>query len=244
MKAPVSVTTLTMALGVALMGLGLMGPADVYADEIKIVNARQYFDAVPDRTAGNQRYVITFAEAGVLNYRGGVSGLNATAPKNVDGQRKLDVHGSAAQSYSTYLANQRAMHVSVIDSALGRALTPKHFYSITMNGMAADLSAAEAAKVATVPGVKSVRLAGTQQLATYRGPKFIGADTIWSGANTPTHIGATGRGIVVGDLDGGTNSAHPSFADDANCGFRAVAPKLVAVDCSGAMRGDSSVQSM
>lgn len=233
MKISVPVMTLTRALGVALMALGFVRPADVYAGEIKIVNAKQNIDAaVSGQMAGKQRYIITFSEAGVLNYAGAVAGLDSTAPKHADGQRKFDVHTSAAQSYAAYLADQRATHVDAINSALHRVLSPTHFYSITTNGMAADLGTAEATTVATVPGVKSVRLAGTQQLATYRGPKFIGADTIWSGADTPTHVGTTGKGIVVGDLDGGSSSAHPSFADDASCGFRAIAPKLVAVDCS------------
>jgi subtilisin family serine protease len=233
MKVSISVTTLTKALGVALTGLGLMGPVDIYAAEIKIIDAKHNIVvAAPGQATGNQRYIVTFNEAGILNYDGGVSGLNSTAPRNIAGQRKLDAHTAAAQNYAAYLADHRATHVDAINSALHRVLSPTHVFAVTRNGIAVDLSADEASTVATVPGVKSVRVAGTQQLTTYRGPKFIGADKIWSGADTPTHVGTTGQGIVAGDLDGGSNSAHPSFADDANCGFRAVAPKLVAVDCS------------
>jgi subtilisin family serine protease len=232
MKVSISVATIVKALDVALMGMGLVA-SDVYAAEIKIVNARQDIDvSVSDQAKGNQRYIVTFAEAGVLNYDGVVAGLVSTAPKVVAGQRKLETHTPAAQNYAAYLADQRATHIDAINNALKRVLSPTHFYSITLNGVAVDLSAAEAATVANIPGVKSVRLAGEQYLATYRGPTFIGANTIWSGANTPTHVGTSGKGIVVGDLDGGNNSAHPSFADDATCGFRAAAPKLVAVDCS------------
>jgi subtilisin family serine protease len=46
-----------------------------------------------------------------------------------------------------------------------------------------------------------------------------------------------GEGVIVGDLDGGTNSTHPSFANDATCGFDATHPKLKAVDCSTSSGG-------
>lgn len=38
--------------------------------------------------------------------------------------------------------------------------------------------------------------------------------------------------MVIGVLDGGANSDHPSFANDPNCGFSAMLPKQIsAVDC-------------
>src|SRR5690606_4767816 len=177
-------------------------------------------------------YIITFEEAGLLNYGGAVSGIQATAPA-ATGDRKLDVHSPAAQAYQSYLASQRAAHVSDIEFALGRNLAVTHHYAITLNGISAHLSAAEADRVAAIPGVKSLRPAGVEHLDTYRGPTYIGADTIWDGTSTPTSVGQDGRGIVIGVLDSGTNSTHPSFANDAACGLSESLPKLKAVhDCS------------
>ena len=233
MKIPVSAMTLALALGAALATAGFFYAGSADAGAVRIISAAQDFSVpLPAPATGNQRYIITFNEIGVLHYDSGVKGMKSTAPKNIDGQRKLDMHTVAAQSYSVYLADQRATHIHAINSALSRTVAATHIYAITVNGMAADLSPAEAATVATLDGVKSVRLAGEQQLATYRGPKFIGADKIWSGVATPTLVGSNGKGIIVGDIDAGTNSGHPSFADDASCGFRALAPKLVAADCS------------
>ncbi len=184
------------------------------------------------QTSGSQSYIIKFTEAGLLNYAGDVSGLQATAPQHDSAQRKLDVASPAAHAYGAYLAAQRSQHVSAIERALGRGVTATHTYAVTLNGIAAELTSAEAASVAGVPGVKSVKPAGVEYQVTYRGPKFIGADKIWDGTDTPTHVGTKGQGILVGDLDGGTNSGSPSFANDPACGFRASAPKLLAVDCS------------
>lgn len=235
MGKSVRLVTLTSAIGFALIGAGFQSPTNAHAAGSRAnlsAQAAQLSSAA--QTTGVQPYIIRFSEAGLLNYNGGVNDIQSTAPLATDGHRKLDVHTAAAKAYSTYIANQRAAHIASINGALGRTLNVTHHYGITANGIAASLSAAEAAIVATVPGVKSVRVAGEQYLVTYRGPKFIGADKIWDGTATPAGpAGATkGQGILVGDLDGGTNSGSPSFANDPSCGFHASAPKLVAVDCS------------
>ena len=189
------------------------------------------------QAVGSETYIVKFTEDGVLYYQGNVQGLAATGHAPDTRAQKLDVHSAAAEAYGNYLATQRATHVAAIESSLGRALNVTHNYSITLNGIAADMTADEAARIATVPGVAEVRRAGFEKLATFRGPKFIGADKIWDGTDTPGNVGTRGEGVVVGDLDGGTNSDHPSFANDGTCGFSGAAPKLVAVDCSTSSGG-------
>ena len=233
MGKSVPVVTLASAIGFALLGAGFQSSASAHS--FSKVDATT--GSVAAQTAGSQTYIVTFAEDGLLHYAGGVGGLQATAPAKAAGQRKLDVHSAAAQAYANYLGMQRATHVAAVEGVLGRPLAVTHSYAILSNGIAADLSAAEAARVAAVPGVKSVRAAGVEQLVTYRGPTFIGADKIWDGTATPTHTGTKGQGVLVGDLDGGTNSDHPSFANDPTCGFDANSPKLVAVDCSQSTAG-------
>jgi len=224
MFRPIRFVSLTAAIGVALGG-GLLS-ADALAASAQTVSAPVQLTSAQ----GAGSYIITFTEEGLLHNRGGGT-FQATAP-DATHQRKLDVHSAAAVAYADHLKSQRDAHLAVIKSALGRNLAASHVYSITRNGMSANLTAAEAAKIAALPGVKSVRPAGIQQQVIYRGPKFIGADTIWNGANTPGNIGTKGEGIVFGDLDGGTSSSNPLFANDPVCGFRASKPKLIAVDCS------------
>lgn len=233
MGKSVSFITLASAIGFALLGAGLQSSAN--ARTANLQGSAPVDLSQSGSATGIQSYIITFAEEGVLNYKGGVSGMQSTAPLTTDGSRKLDVNTHAARTYTAYLAGQRASHVQAIDSALNRAVSATHSYAVTVNGIAANLSASEAAKVAVLPGVASVRLAGEQYLDTHRSAAFIGADKIWDGSATPSHsaAGATkGKGILVADLDGGTNSGHPSFANDPACGFRASQPKLIAADCS------------
>jgi len=219
--------TLSSAVGLALVGVGLQSSV--------VAHATDGAGAVQS-SAAKEAYIITFAEEGMVSFKGGVAGLRATAPA-ATGKRKLDIHSAAATSYESYLASQRAQYRAAIESTLGHALNVTHSYSITLNGIAADLSADEAARIRGLSGIKSVEPAGVEHLVTYRGPKFIGADTIWDGSNTPDHVGTKGQGIIVGDLDGGTNSDHPSFADDPACGFGPSNHKLKAVDCSASSGG-------
>ncbi|HET6546647.1 MAG TPA: S8 family serine peptidase, partial [Rhodanobacteraceae bacterium] len=181
-------------------------------------------------------YIVRFVEPGLLHYDGGVTGLAATAPDRV-GSRKLDVHTPASIAYSRYLDGKRAEHIAAIQQLVGGSLAISHSYAILMNGVAVELTAADAARVAGLPGIKSVEPEKYQHLTTYRGPTFIGADKIWDGTATPSGVGTRGEGIIVGDLDTGANSTHPSFANDPACGFSAGNPKLIAVDCSSSAGG-------
>jgi subtilisin family serine protease len=174
-------------------------------------------------------YIVRFAEAGVMHYGGGVGALAATAPAGAS--RKVDTHNAPSRAYERYLLDQRARHVDDIERSLGRALAVSHRYAVTMNGIAATMSAEEAARVARLPGVASVRAARVMEPQTFRGPEFVHADAIWSGASSP--LATRGDGIVVGVVDSGSYAAHPSFADDPTCGFGGDRHKLLStVDCT------------
>lgn len=181
-------------------------------------------------------YIVTFEEPGLLHYTGGVQGLSATAPKAL-GSRKLDAQSSASRAYESYLDAQRAAHVTEIENRIGRPLDVTHTYGVIRNGIAAKMSPEEAAKIASAPGVVSVRPVKIYTPDTFRGPKFIGANTIWDGSNVPGGVGNRGEGIKVGVIDTGTNSAHPSFANDETCGFSTSNPKLHAFDCNQSASG-------
>lgn len=189
------------------------------------------------RADGRRTYLIRFAEEGLLHYRGGVAGLAATASAR---SAKLDVHAPDARAYADHLAARREAHLQAMQAALGRAPEITHHYAITQNGVGAELDADEAARVAQLPGVLAVRPAGYEQPATMRGPAFIGADAIWNGTASPSGVATRGQGVVIGVLDTGTNRTHPSFADDAACGFDADHPKLRAVDCTRSDGGQCS----
>lgn len=225
MRSSLRITTLVAAIAVALSAAG--APAAAPASSL---------DASPATLATApsvaQTFIIRFDEPGLLHYSGGTQGIPATAIETTR-PRKLDARSMAAQAYQAYLGQRRSVHLVAIVQALGRNLAVSHSYAITMNGVAATLLPDEAVRVARVPGVASVRASRAFVLDTYRGPEFIGADAVWNGSAVPGGIANRGEGVVVGDIDTGINSVHPSFADDATCGFDATNHKLLsAVDCT------------
>jgi len=219
------ITTLASAIGIALISANVSLPAQAAS-----ANTAKATTTIPSNT--RESYIIRFAEAGLVHYAGGTQGIQATAPTATH-QRKLDVHSTAAQAYSAYLQTQREAHLQAIAASIGRNLDVTHSYLVTMNGVAAEMTLAEASKIARLPGVAGVKRAGEQHLNTYHGPVFIGADKIWDGTSVPGNTPNRGQGVVVGVIDTGANSTHPSFADDPTCGvFNSGNHKLLsAVDC-------------
>lgn len=222
---------LASAVSIALLGIGFSSP--VSSTQLS-VSAEAEEGAAGISSVG--RYIITFEEAGLLHYNGDLQGFEATAPKSA-GTRKLDVQSLASRKYADELAARRDMHVAEIESRLLRKLEIVHTYAITKNGISAALSPAEVAEVAAMPGVLSVKPVREYSPDTFRGPKFIGADAIWTGTGVPNGTGTKGQGIKIGIIDTGTNTTHPSFANDPACGFSAASPKLFAFDCNTSSAG-------
>ena len=221
--------TLASAVSLALIGGVVTMPAhDALAAGAsdKVANSAENQRVLAERKV----YMIRFAEAGLMHYTGGVNSIAATAPSG--SSRKLDVKSASAVAYLGYLDEQRAQHISAINAAIGRTISVPHAYAVTINGIASELSLAEAIKVKALAGVVSVKAAGEYHTNTFRGPEFIGADKIWDGTAVPGGVGTRGQGVVVGVIDTGSFAAHPSFANDATCGFSGANPKLISTaDC-------------
>ncbi len=179
-----------------------------------------------------ESYIVKFNEPGLLYYNGGVSGIRATAPE-ANGQRKLDASSAAAIQYRDHLKSVRAGYMNAILGAIGRVPEVEHDYDVMYNGLALKLSAADADKIRQLDFVQSIELGGEYELGTDSGPAFIGAPAVWDGTSTFGNMPTRGEGVVVGVIDSGANSDHPSFANDASCGFSAGSPKLLsAKDCT------------
>lgn len=236
------IKVLAVAVGLTLGGAAWAAPG---MQQLSVENAT--FGASGDtQKNGVETYLIEFTEPGAMRYGGGEFGLAGTAGlRGEDG--KFDVRAPAVESYRRHLNKQRVAHVSAINQELLRTLDVTHRYSLLRNGIAADMSADEAARVAKLPGVKSIKPAGFEHINTYRSWEFLEADKVWTGESTPDGgvnapqggnelfgRGNLGNGVVIGILDTGAASAHPSFANQLSCGHNENNPKLVAMDCSSA----------
>jgi subtilisin family serine protease len=190
-------------------------------------------EKAPAAAQASNRYFVYFTEPGVYHYQGDIDGFARTA--NVQSNTKFDAGRAEVVSYRAFLAQKQEAQIASLQATLGRELEISYRYDILFSGIAVDnLTAAEAALLAQQPDVSKVEPVRDYELATDRGPAFIGADTLWDGTNTPDGNEYRGEGIVIGVFDTGVNTTHPSFANDAACGFDAGNPKLVAAkDCLG-----------
>ena len=100
-------------------------------------------------------YIIKFVEPGLL-YNSGQNRAFAPTTPQATGTRKLDARSPAAIQYRDYLKTQQDSYLGQIAAKTGRAVQPTHRYDVTMNGIAAKLSAAEAKQLANIPGIVSV----------------------------------------------------------------------------------------
>ena len=150
----------------------------------------------------NKAYIVQLAEQPVSAYTGGIRGYGATRPNK--GQ-KIDPNAPKVVSYMSYLASR---HDTVLGSV---GANKKHYsYGYVFNGFAADLTEAQAQKLAETPGVLAVSKDELLTLDTATTPAFLGLSGptgFWN------RTGATGENVIIGIVDTGAWPEHPSFSD-------------------------------
>lgn len=135
--------------------------------------------------------------------------MAATAP-SVTGEPRLRTDSQAVRQYVDYLDRRRGQVLEQAEKALGIPVKPKFVYRHLKNGFAAPMNAAEALRLAELPGVRSVQPNIIQYVQTDAGPDWIGAPNLWTGttgAPDPT----LGEGTVLGVIDTGVNWASIFF---------------------------------
>jgi len=167
----------------------------------------------PLGAADKATYIVVGTAPPLAAYRGGVVGLAPTDPA-VTGAGRLDAGSAASRAYLDHLSQQQTNLIGGIEVVLGRQVNVLFRYQATLNGFAVQLTQSEANWVASLPGVERVVRDEVRYLLTDNGPRWLGAPVVWgedpvSGAC----VGNCGEGVVVGVIDTGVNTDHPSFAD-------------------------------
>jgi subtilisin family serine protease len=150
-------------------------------------------------------YIVRMSEDPVVAYRGGVPGLRATRPAR---GKKVDPTSPHVADYVRHLNSRH-------DAALGTAGGGRKLYdySYTFNGFAARLSEAQAAKLATVPGVLSVSPDEEYEAVTSSTPAFLGLSATGGLWEQLGGVERAGEDIIIGIVDSGIWPEHASFSD-------------------------------
>jgi subtilisin family serine protease len=149
----------------------------------------------------NNAYIVQLAEQPVAAYAGGIAGYAATKPRK--GQ-KINPNDPQVSRYMGYLASRQ-------DGMFGAAGGGKKLYNYgyVFNGFAAELTEAQAQKLAQMPGVLAVTKDEIRKLDTASTPAFLGL----TGDSGFWATKAKGEGVVIGIVDSGIWPEHPSFSD-------------------------------
>ena len=149
--------------------------------------------------AVNNAYIVQMADRPVSAYTGGISGYAATKPSR---GRKIDPNDPQVSRYMGYLASRQ-------DAALAGVGGKKIYnYGYVFNGFAAELTPAQAQKLAQQPGVLAVTKDEIRQMDTSSTPTFLGLNApggVWTSAK--------GENVIIGIVDSGAWPEHPSFSD-------------------------------
>jgi len=141
-------------------------------------------------------YIVQFVDEPVAVYDGGVAGLEATTPD--DGER-IAFDSDAVQDYRAHLEEARDEILSEVPG-----VDPEAEYDTAFNGIAAELTAEEAAELAADERVAAVVPDGLSKPQLDTSSEFLGL----SGGNGSweSEFGGgehAGEGVVIGIIDGG-----------------------------------------
>nr|WP_220100138.1 S8 family peptidase [Alteromonas antoniana] len=172
-------------------------------------------------------FIVQLSDDPVAMYDGGVQGLEATNPqrsyrvtasdKSFKQKHKLDVNSPQVKAYSSYLEKKQSDFFTKAQT-IG-SIEKVAEYKYALNAVAVKATPQEAERISKLPGVKVVERDQVYKLDTDTGPGLIGAPAVWDGTATDSGVGRQGEGIVVGVLDTGINSDHPSFQDIGGDGY-------------------------
>lgn len=190
-------------------------------------------------------YIVQLEDAPVAMYNGEIEGLEATNPQRnfaalskaqaLKNKQRLDVNAPAVKAYKNYLDKKQSSFIASAEAKIG-AVEKVAQFKLALNAISIKATPSEAEAISKLPGVKKVERDQVYHLDTDTGPLLIGSQGVWDGTANDSGLGRQGEGIVVGVLDTGINTDHPSFADVGGDGYDHTNPLGSGVylgDCAG-----------
>ncbi|WP_338589181.1 S8 family serine peptidase [Shewanella khirikhana] len=179
---------------------------------------------IPEAGLGNEvhTYIVRLADKAVANYNGEIQGFKATSPqfsraKGDVNNTKLNVRKPEVRAYASFLKAKQDNFVLKAKASTGDDVEFVTSFQYAFNGVSMRMTQAQAQKLAQLPEVAFIEREKLEQMETDASQALIGSPKVWDGSATGTK--AMGEGVIVGIIDSGINSDHPSFADVGGDGY-------------------------
>ncbi|MGB5951338.1 MAG: cell wall-binding repeat-containing protein [Ornithinimicrobium sp.] len=163
---------------------------------------------VADNDAEPGTYIVQFVDLPIASYEGDIKGMASTKP---GAGERIDTLSAEAQEYGDFLADQQVEAVEAVGASESDIL---HSYDTALNGVAVDLTGAEAAAMAKSPDVVNIWESEVRTADTVTTPDYLGMsgeggvwDEQFGGAD------GAGEGMIVGIIDTGIWPENESFAE-------------------------------
>ena len=266
MKNKITVAVSAALISVAtLHTAAAMEPTEFTVDSLKAVKAtsinknKSYTSKRSNKIRlekglGNEQYtyIVRLKNQPVATYNGSVEGFSATnpqiakkalfsklvkskkSPQQIRKELRLDLNAPEVKAYSNFLEGKQQNFISKANAKLGGNLSVVYKYKNAFNGMAVSLTQAQAAQLTNLSDVAYVERERIEHMDTDTGPIHIGATQVWSGEGQSAVN--MGEGVIIGIIDSGVNTDHPSFADVGGDGYDHTNPWGEGVyvgDCAG-----------
>lgn len=171
-----------------------------------------------DQNDDGQRhtYIIQLTEKPIATYDGSIKGLQATRASSNQQAKLFSSNGQnsvqpAIDAYRKHLLNKQNVMVQKAQQ-VGVPVSIRQQFTTAINGISAELTQSEAQRLAQLPEVQYIQKSRNYELHSDVGPEHIGAGGVWDGSAIANEGKYTGEGMLVGILDTGINTEHPSFA--------------------------------
>lgn len=180
---------------------------------------------------GEQVYLVRLQHAPVAAFK---QQWQAQAAKSAveSVQQSAQLTDAPVADYQQQLLSAQRQVVNDIQRFAPQATVRRQF-SQSFNGFSIKLTPQQAKQVAQLPQVAFVQRSKNYELLSDVGPQRIAADKVWNG-QTELQLPFKGEGVVMGIIDTGINSDHPSFAEIGADGYQHHNPRDGYLgDCAG-----------